>query len=68
MIFVFYLLGQQNDDLLSLGFEAAHSALIVIVDPSEAWSRSEFDRGESACGPRQALRHSGDIDKHFCRP
>jgi AmiR/NasT family two-component response regulator len=39
---VFYLLGQQSRDLLSLGFEATHSALIVIVDPSEALSAQSF--------------------------
>jgi AmiR/NasT family two-component response regulator len=39
---VFYLLGQQNRDLLSLRFEAAHTTLIVIVDPSEALSAQGF--------------------------
>jgi AmiR/NasT family two-component response regulator len=39
---VFYLLGQRSRDLLSLGFEATHSALIVIVDPSEALSAQSF--------------------------
>jgi AmiR/NasT family two-component response regulator len=39
---VFYLIGQQNHDLHVLGFEAPHSALIGIVDPTKVWSAQSF--------------------------
>ena len=54
---VFYLLGQQSRDLLSLGFEATHSALIVIVDPSEALSAQSF--GKSTMGRPAAILLTG---------